>query len=231
MNEMIKLNKYYIMLFLIFVSCSYRGSYKEKKDRIDEILSYDIFGGLYGDYFIENGYFPQNNSVFFEKHIGDSIFDIYVNNFLIDPLNKENKLFCYIPIYNRLNSNRDGFLLLSAGIDGKLNISNLKDTIYEDEIHNVLKLYNDNYYSLFKKKIGKKDLMIYFLNGIGFIKTFRYKAVSDSVLTNLLISEKQHHTRKLYKYYADDFKDTVINNDDYIIIYQNDYLIKNKLHH
>ena len=47
----------------------------------------------------------------------------------------------YYPVYNRNNGKRESFILLSAGIDGKLN-NNPTDTLYMDTWWTQLRIYN-----------------------------------------------------------------------------------------
>lgn len=98
----------------------------------------------------------------------------------IDPLSKNKDIFVYYPIYDKKTKRRVNYLILSAGIDGRINNALSKtDTLYNDDWIFKLKLYNKErplwtisenryylnreeliQYNFFKKYIGKKDYAI-----------------------------------------------------------------------
>ncbi len=65
--------------------------------------------------------------------------DEKTGNFTINDKNVEE--LAYYPIYNRNNGKRESFVLLSAGIDGKLNNA-ISDTLYMDTWWTQLHIYN-----------------------------------------------------------------------------------------
>ena len=96
-------------------------------------------------------------------------------SYLIDPFAEDNSIYYYQSIYNRINGLREGFVLLSRGIDGKIdNFFSKSDTLFYSEI-NHLKLYSldisktgytrflSRDTSLFDKKMmesGGKDILV-----------------------------------------------------------------------
>lgn len=83
----------------------------------------------------------------------------------------------YVPVYSKSNNLCEGYLLISTGIDGKLN-NEISDTIYFEDVKKLsfynsfeaatilsFRQYNLNY-KLKDYLFGNKDLLIEFANGI-----------------------------------------------------------------
>ena len=92
-----------------------------------------------------------------------------------DSLNKCGNILTYVPLYNRKNKKKESFILISAGIDGKLNTEyNVGDTIYDDEYLNKFNFYNTTEYAgrkslkfdLINYIFGKKDYLVRYYNCI-----------------------------------------------------------------
>ncbi len=108
-----------------------------------------------------------------------------------DPFSKHSKNLLYIPLYNKNNNLYEGYMLLSAGIDGKINAT-VEDTVFMDDIKRF-KLYNPNQikwnetqdiyefaddFSLYNYFCGKKDLLIGYKDGV---KSFILNATSMGI--------------------------------------------------
>lgn len=92
-----------------------------------------------------------------------------------DSLNRCKHILCYVPLYNRETKKKESFILISAGIDGKLNSNYSRgDTIYDDEYLNKFEFYNLKEYSerksmefsIWKYLFGKKDYLVRYYNCI-----------------------------------------------------------------
>ncbi len=82
----------------------------------------------------------------------------------------------YIPVYNEDNKLVEGYMLLSAGIDGKINTI-VKDSVFFDDI-NTFSLYNtfqdsigdifefNDDFNLYNYFFGEKDLLIACVDGV-----------------------------------------------------------------
>jgi hypothetical protein len=95
-----------------------------------------------------------------------------------DPFSADSSLYSYLPLYDRMNKKRLGFVLLSAGVDGKVDLINTEgDSLFIDDFENKIAVYNpsgikkhkkskDQHidvkvgFSLFDKMTGKKDLIV-----------------------------------------------------------------------
>lgn len=99
----------------------------------------------------------------------------FLNHFFRDSLNKSGHILQYVPLYNRKNNKKEAFLLISAGIDGKLNVKyTVGDTIYEDEYLEKFDFYNINEYienksmefNIIDYFFCKKDYLVKYINCI-----------------------------------------------------------------
>ncbi|MFU8845130.1 MAG: hypothetical protein ACNA7V_15110 [Bacteroidales bacterium] len=161
-----------------------RGKYQQ----VVETLTWDIDMGEYHEpfftYFLDNYEVPTT----FDDYIWFlSDYPNYQNSLhkFIDPFAKEATLF-YIPLHNRKNMKRESYLLVSAGIDRALNHAlSESDTIYEDEIQQYFKFYNDYEvpgipeFCVFDRLFGKKDLVIAYMNGKETFKRSGVEKIDD----------------------------------------------------
>ena len=102
----------------------------------------------------------------------------------------------YLPIYNSKTNRRDGYIVLSAGIDGNIDTPyGEKDTLYDNSFLDKLRLYNpDNFYknndvikpfkinfNIYSRFFGKKDFLIQYINCAEETKGTRagYKSIAD----------------------------------------------------
>lgn len=100
--------------------------------------------------------------------------DFFIYNLFNDPfVTQENSSLLYVPLYNRISNKKEAFILISAGVDGKLDSNFQKgDTIYEDSFFNEFKFYNEHQYNkreyqkfnIFSYLWGKKDYLVWYYN-------------------------------------------------------------------
>jgi len=99
--------------------------------------------------------------------------EFLMHSFYNDPLNSVGDGLLYLPLYNRLNKKKESFLIISAGIDGKLNSKfTVGDTIYDDDYFNKFDFYNLEEYADRKSMkfnfwyylFGSKDYLIRYHN-------------------------------------------------------------------
>ncbi|MDR2040491.1 MAG: hypothetical protein LBQ60_21455 [Bacteroidales bacterium] len=110
--------------------------------------------------------------------------------YLGDPFNQYNKYLSYIPLYNRKLKKAEGYILLSAGIDGKIN-NVFKDSIYLDE-DIQLRLYDksDTTFCITKRWFGNKDWLISKVDG-------RQQLVDQAMPTEIQSLVKQAKALKI----------------------------------
>lgn len=107
------------------------------------------------NYFFKYGWYPdsltQADTMFnFQRHWNS--LDDYRDSpyrFFVDPFTR--KSYYYIPLMNSKTQKAEGYFLLSAGIDSKINNSH-----YDSQ----LKLYDSVYFDYFDLYFGKKDILV-----------------------------------------------------------------------
>ncbi len=170
-----------IVLFFLLI-LRQKKQYEEMFNRINQRKVGGYYDIYYMQFFDDNFECPQNTN-----EIIDSSFSKEDIKFLFeDPLSRKKELIKYIPIHNRNNLNREGFVLLSSGIDGKFNHRNLlKDTLYIDNFYEKLNLYNNNFnrkniiesdtvpFNCWQLLFGSKDYLIQYYNCV---ENFKHKA-------------------------------------------------------
>ena len=145
MKKIFKVQRIIIWLFIlvVIVFLNFLLFYLSKQDYLgkleklnNNISVFNFYTMIYDDYFEVNFSFPKNIYEV-EKFINKINNPLY--NFS-DPFSKHQKDLLYIPVYNEDNKLVEGYMLLSAGIDGKINTI-VKDSVFFDDI-NTFSLYN-----------------------------------------------------------------------------------------
>jgi len=194
-----------------------------------------------------------------ENDFDYSYYQYYIYKYVRDYLSKETHgFFHYIPLYNHENMKREGLILLSAGIDGKINNRyDWSDTLYIrdfqniDDIQKKIKLYDFDkltsfdtviwkrkvYFNIFKYFFGRKDILIDKRN---LIFDYKFQVKETYELEELMknIEKLQNFTdkgenleyRKIFGYKGTFSKDTIIGDDRYVYFQHNDFIFRNKLY-
>lgn len=165
-----------IIAMLFFMLNTGKNKYGENVETLkeqywggDHIIPFDVYFDKYYEA-------PINLN---ELHYILQEYPIIPNDTYTDPFSSKGNKLLYIPIYNPVNLKRESILLISAGVDGKINNRYQEsDTIFTYMVDDMLKLYNNPNdieiprYNLFKRLFGKKDYAIMYLN-----LTERYKSI------------------------------------------------------
>jgi hypothetical protein len=118
------------------------------------------------DYYQTFGEVPDNMQVLF-KYICQH--DLYLMNAsaLIDPLSRTPRFLNYIPFKNSQNGVLDAYILLSVGIDARLDFKLIDQNNYDfysitnsDFFYNESESIVDIGYSIWDQYFGNKDLII-----------------------------------------------------------------------
>ena len=171
----------YISIGLIVIICiiaigfiSYTSKqkkiYKNGAYRINEYLSNPINNEYYNSYFTQYGGYPKNLSEMISAYKESGAPEEFIHYVFGDPFSCDSSYLCYIPLYNKKKTIVEGYILLSSGIDGKIN-NHFKDTLCVDE--NIpLKLYNesDTCFRMIKRWFGQCDILIHKVNGRKMLK-------------------------------------------------------------
>jgi hypothetical protein len=212
---------------------NYIASFQQMQE--DIVLSLKIEKHLI-NYFEDYWEFPPTFDSIVTQY--DSLYHNYIHDELIDPLSKSSDPIYYIPLYNRKNHIREACLLLSVGIDGKIdNVIKASDTIYIDEFSNKINLYNTyidssnvyNYdstivFNLFDYFFGNKDYLYKYLNGIYDFKQAAIGPYSLSKLEELLL---QQNYQEVFLYSGEVLNVSNTGNEKIIYFKTDNYLIKN----
>ena len=181
MKKIFKVQRIIIWLFILVVILflNFLLFYQSKQDYLgkleklnNNISVFNFYTMIYDDYFEVNFSFPKNiNEVEkFKNKINNPLYNFS------DPFSKQQKDLLYIPVYNKNNKLVEGYMLLSAGIDGKINTI-VKDSVFFDDI-NTFSLYNtfqdsigdifefNDDFNLYNYFFGEKDLLIACVDGV-----------------------------------------------------------------
>ena len=151
-----------LFILLLVVGSIWYFDYREKKEKFyslkreyDFSLSFEQAQSQINNFFFEHGWFPdslqQADTIFnFKGRWND--FEEYRETpyrFIVDPFTY--KFYHYIPVINKKHNKPEGYYLLSAGIDSKIDSKNNKES---------LKLYDSAYFNYLDYYFGKKDLLV-----------------------------------------------------------------------
>lgn len=141
---------------IFFANRAKKQRYEILKKEYELSLSFEQIPGLINTYFFDHGWFPdslqQADTLFNRIIVGESIENIRETpyRFLVDPFS--GNFFYYIPVMNKKYKRPEGYYLLSAGIDSKINNKNLDK--------GALKLYDSASFSYKDWYFGDKDLLV-----------------------------------------------------------------------
>lgn len=172
-------------------------------------------------YFLENAECTSSmGELYF--YIQNRPVDIMLSQYLVDPFSSDLSQINLIPIFNKSASKWEGALILSAGIDGKMNYEfTLQDTIFMDNYRHLDLFYNSvdelslnlNFNPL-DFLYGKKDLLVSYCDcRESFIKTGKLEGLVelDSLINNLdimLRTKKQIIQNRIYSVKLPSFQST-----------------------
>lgn len=152
-----------ISLVLLVIATLFFFDYHSKKVKFEVIkteydlsVSFEQTAGLISNYFLEHGWFPdslqQLDTIFSRKFLIKNLEDIRETRyrFFVDPFS--GKFYHYAPVINEKYSKPDGYYLLSAGIDAKINNKILNE--------GKLRLYDSAFFNYFDYYFGEKDLLV-----------------------------------------------------------------------
>jgi hypothetical protein len=135
-----------------------------------ELLNYDMVFEAYLDF---HGVYPKNLESIYTFLEEFPVFKLDFESF-IDPFSRTENLLAYHPVYNKKNKKRIGYLIYSAGLDGKIqNQLSESDSLFLNNIELSSLFYNklepacrsimiDSVcsYSALQNLFGKKDYLI-----------------------------------------------------------------------
>lgn len=172
-----------IVLLVLVISIKYthiRHNFKEQLNHF-QLYNDEVFNEycLAYDYYFEE-YFQYPNykeelENFYKENQEDYIPTL--KNIFHDPFSHDKPDLLYVPLYSRISKMREGFAIISTGIDGKIN-SFFKDTTYIDDVKQI-DFYNvvndpdnpsvflaDTVFNLYDYFFGRKDLLLCYKDGV-----------------------------------------------------------------
>lgn len=173
-----------------------KNKYKIGYDKLIANSGIIDYSSIYGGFFSDNFRYPKDKKELKEFYT-EAMWNALIRSKIKDPFSKENNDVLFIPVFSKSNNLCEGYLVISTGIDGKIdNIIN--DTIYFEDVKK-LKFYNAltmatiftyrKYkfrFNLMDYLFGNKDLLLEFANGI---ETFINNA-SQRVFTPTTLMEE-----------------------------------------
>lgn len=172
-----------IIILLILLSVKYthiRYKYKES------LKQYHFFNdGVFNEYcdvwdyyFYENFQYPATKQELEEFYKMTEVDYIPTLKYIFkDPFSHNNSDLLYLPLYSRISKMREGFAIISTGIDGEIDAI-IKDTMYIDEVKQ-LEFYNDsndpasssilltdNIFKIDDYFFGRKDFLLCYKDGV-----------------------------------------------------------------
>ncbi len=196
-----------ILIVVLYVglrfSCS--SSYLSTIKVITSNLENLNYQKAFQDFFSSTFSYPIDMNELYNFNKGALRYEEFVSK-MKDPFSKIDNDFLYVPLISRKNNLPEGYLLISAGIDGKLN-TKIEGALYFDEVNSLL-LYNnpvmsndlsyqeiESEFKLSHCLFGKKDLLIEYINGIN---VFISNAIQNKHTPSSLF-EKVNKKRRLKK--------------------------------
>ena len=186
-----KWNYTFIISMLLACSSDNQKLYEEKMEELQLKLGIGQYNTLIDNFKEVEGRLPDSlEEVYLAyKHDNPEEIDYIEREFFIDIFNKKGIWIGYFPIYNSDDSEIISYLILSAGIDGKLdNINDPSNKLHlndwkqklhlynPDEFDNDINIFSDDFdnsmrpcrklpkerpYDASEEKSGKKDLLIH----------------------------------------------------------------------
>lgn len=208
-----------VIIFLTYKVFNIRAYYIEKYEKMDIQRTNFLYQDPFISYYINNLEFPKEIEYVIELDQDDPDYDAYVQRHFKDYLSQQNGQIKYIPIYNRKNLQIRAFVLLSAGIDGKMNID-VQDTMFLDDFDNRIPSYNrqsfyrigdtlgvdDNIkFNIWRYLFGNKDYIIYYVDIKEYLKKhttqpYPLSELIEQIKNRNYIEQKGKIIRQVYSY-------------------------------
>jgi hypothetical protein len=211
-------------------------NHKKNSFLIEEfLLNYYSLNGEFPEYYtkIDTSFYNALNN----EKVNNEEFLYMKNQFYLDPFSQDSSFFYYKPIYNRKSKKREECMLLSAGIDSKIN-NRFPDTLYVDDSLKI-SVYSEaelDSFSYLLSCFGKKDILFLKINGISNMKRFydNYSFLEIKEYFRNERNKKLGYYKMLKKSICVKSKiDSITykNNSQYIVCKGSDFQISHKLYY
>ena len=155
-----KMKYLYLLLTILLFSCSLEKQrwYETKKEWLETLMGISSYNILIDNFKEINGRFPDSLEevyLVYKHYNPEEIGSIEYWHF-IDVFNEKGRWIGYFPIYDSNDSIMISYILLSAGIDGKLNnVFDTSDKLHLDDWKQKLNLYNPDVFDNVKENFYK----------------------------------------------------------------------------
>lgn len=170
-----------LLLILVFKYLKISANYERQFEMLNTAKTLMIIQDPFINYYLTKGVIPNSIDSLFPfspRNEIDSLKIIHFNDLLAS---NRNQVLEYYPLYNRKDTIRDAFIIVSTGIDGKLNNKfDLGDTIFKDNYFKKFNFYNynnsfknqfvlsndtiNNKFNLILYLFGKKDYLVSYID-------------------------------------------------------------------
>jgi hypothetical protein len=172
-----------IIILIVILTIKYtriQHNYKEQLNYYqlfhDGVFNeYCLIYDYYFDEYFRYPYDKEELEIFFKMNQEDYFQTL--KTIFHDPFSQDKSDILYVPLYSRISKMREGFAIISTGIDGEIN-SFFKDTTYIDDIKEI-EFYNDindpdnpsffladTVFNLYDYFFGRKDLLLCYKDGV-----------------------------------------------------------------
>ena len=237
-----------ILAISLFLLNTVKKTYRLKVHRLKELELFSYYSNPFIDYFNENSQFPADMKDAYVLNPRQVDFKKYIQNQFHDILSRGNGLVGYIPLYNKRTLKREAFLLISAGIDGHLDLKNpFTDTLFINQKIKSVKFYNthfpyksgdticlDSSFNLLDYFFGKKDYLIDYVNFRDFYlseipEVYSITSLVNRIKTHNYFGKYDKLSKQIYGYFGSISSDSLIGGAKYIYFKTGNFLIENRL--
>lgn len=153
-----------IIVWISILASEGKEAFNSKKIAFEHMSESALIDAAMAQYFDIKGQYPSQYSLESLFKLGVDSTDIdtgelnYLRRtFLIDPMSDHEDLLGYVQIIE--NDSVCGFILLSSGIDGKMNNVQWQFSSMEEALEN-LKIYPENIFTIGDFLFGKRDIIL-----------------------------------------------------------------------
>lgn len=240
-----------LIVFLMFYSKNIKSLYIKNLNEVEYRKNNFLYQDSFLFYFNHESKYPVNIDEAMLIKPDNPDYNIYLDSQLKDYLNKESALIQYIPVYDKANLRINAFLLVSAGIDGKIDNNITKDdTIFIDDFDKKLNFYNissiqdsislrpsdkGTKFNIFDYFFGKKDYLISYINFHDYYrsqvrKNYLLQSLIDQVLNYNYSGDRSKKTlQQVYEYTGIYSHDTIMNDTTYVCMQDDEYIVRSRL--
>ncbi|MCD4695362.1 MAG: hypothetical protein K8S16_03890 [Bacteroidales bacterium] len=214
-------------------------NYHRNFTKLQQKKTYNRIESPFYQYFLSYSECPNDLEDVIDFVSDKPIYYLTFDTKMLDELSNNNEYLRYFPLYNKTNQKREAFILLSAGIDGKINTHIAeKDTLFINDFMSKRLLYNEfdldwynnfTFDSITKFKLtnyffGKKDYLLLYYNCLN-TYLYRTKVTDLGFLNEKIFTKKFCNVPSIYSFSIVIEEISMINDNILIISKVNKYTL------